>query len=119
MPRGYNVYRSLSCDTDLEIIFDQLFDAYCDLGDSVDEALARATERIRGIEDALEGLGNVPFQGTLEPQVMAGLRHVTKDSAVFHFLVDEAAHEVRVLGVFFGGQDHRRHILKRIVDDAS
>lgn len=119
MPKGYSVHRSLSCDADLEVIFDHLFGAYCDLGDPVEESLTRAADRLRGIEDALERLGDVPFQGTLEPRIMAGLRHVTKDNTVFYFVVDEPAHEVRVLGVFFGGQDHRRHILKRITGDGA
>lgn len=112
MRKGYSVHRGLSCDADLEIIFDHLFGAYCDLGDPVEESLTRAAERLRVIEDALERLGDVPFQGTLGPKVMAGLRHVTKDNAEFYFLVNEAVREVRVLGVFFGGQDHRRHLLK-------
>lgn len=114
MPKGYSVHRSLSCDEDLEVLFDHLFGAYCDLGDPVEESLTRAAERLRNIEDALERLGDVPFQGTLEPRIMAGLRHVTKDNAVFYFIVDEVECDVRVLGVFFGGQDHRQHILKRI-----
>ena len=119
MRKGYSVHRSLSCDADLEIIFDHLFRAYCGLGDPVEESLTRAAERLRAIEDALERLGDMPFQGTLEPRVMAGLRHVTKDNAVFYFIVDEAVREVRVLGVFFGSQDHCRHILKRIADDGA
>ena len=117
MPKRYSVYRSLACDTDLEIIFDHLFDAYCELGDPVEDALTRAAERLRGIEDALEGLGEVPFQGTLEPQIVADLRHVTKDNAVYYFLVNEAEDELRILGVFFGGQDHRQHIIKRITNE--
>lgn len=115
MPTDYKVLRSAACDADIEIIFDFLFGAYRDLGDPVREALDRAAHRVRGIEDALARLGDLPFQGTLVPQIMDGLRHVTKDSAVFYFVVDEAQAEVRVLGVFFGGQDHRRHILRRIV----
>lgn len=119
MPEGYSVHRSLSCDTDLEVIFDHLFGSYCDLGDPVEESLTRVTERLCHIEDALERLGGVPCQGTLEPKIMAGLRHVTKDNAVFYSIADEAAREVRVLGVFFGGQDHRRHILNRIAGDGA
>ena len=119
MPTGYSVHRSLACDADLEAVFDHLFSAYRQLGDPVEDALTRAAGRLRGIEDALERLGDVPFQGTLVPQIMADLRHVTKDNAVFYFIVDEAARELRVLGVFFGGQDHRQHIVKRITNERS
>lgn len=119
MLTGYSVLRSISCEADLEVIFDHLFEAYRDLGDPAEDALTRAAVRLRHIEDVLERLGDVPFQGTLVPNFMAGLRHVTKDNAVFYFIVDETAHEVRVLGVFFGGQDHRRHILERIAGSSS
>ena len=117
MPSGYSVVRSVQCDEDLELIFDHLFTAYQELGDPPDAALNRAIERVRGIEEELARLGDVPFQGTLVPQIMDGLRHVTKDRAVFYFTVDQAGESVRVLGVFFGGQDHRRHILGRIASE--
>ncbi len=38
----------------------------------------------------------------------------TKGRAIFYFTVDGEAHVVRVLAVFFGGQDHQRQILKRL-----
>lgn len=48
---------------------------------------------------------------------MERLRHVTKYRAVFYFTTDETNETVRVLGVFFGGQDHRRHLLARIASE--
>jgi len=45
---------------------------------------------------------------------MDRLRHVTKNSAVFYFIVDDVERCLRVLDVFVGGQDHRAHILRRI-----
>ncbi len=115
MPSGFDVVRSEHCDLDLELIFDHLFAAYRDLGDPVPDAFGRADQRLRGIEGEIERLGDVPYQGTLEPKIMDGLRHVTKNSAVFYFIVDDAERCLRVLGVFFGGQDHRAYILRRIV----
>lgn len=114
MPSGFDVVRSAHCDTDLELIFDHLFAAYRDLGDPVPDAFDRAAQRLWGIEGEIDRLGDVPHQGTLEPKIMDGLRHVTKNSAVFYFIVDDADQRLYVLGVFFGGQDHRAHILKRI-----
>ncbi len=119
MTSGYRVVRSARCDDDLGLIFDHLFESYRALGDPPEAALERAAERLNGIEEDLGRLGEVPFQGTLEPRIMAGLRHVTKGQAVFYFTVDEAGETVRVLGVFFGGQDHHRHILSRIASDGS
>ena len=115
MPSDFEVIRSARCEEDLEIIFDHPFIAYQELGDSRDVALDRAAKRFLGIEDDLACLGEAPFQGILEPQIMDGLRHMTKHRAVFYLTVDEASETARVLGVFFGGQEHRRHILERMI----
>ena len=48
--------------------------------------------------------------------MMPGLRSVTKDRAIFYFTIDEGKHVVRVLAVFFGGQDHQREMLKRMLE---
>lgn len=114
MPSGYEVVRSEDCDRDLELVFDYLFATYRDLGEQALDAFERAEQRLLAIEGEINRLGAIPHQGTLAPLIMTGLRHVTKNSAVFYFIVDEAQRRVRVLGVFFGGQDHRAHILKRI-----
>ena len=62
-----------------------------------------------------EALGpKSPHQGTLRTKMVPGLRSVTKDRAIFYFTVDDEARLVRVLAVFFGGQDHQREMLKRL-----
>ena len=68
----------------------------------------------RRFTTAMEGLGRAPFQGTLRQDLMPGLRQVTKDQAIFYFTTDEPAHRLTVLAIFFGGQDHRRHMLIRL-----
>lgn len=92
--------RSADCTADLDLIHGHLFNAYRDFGDAPDIAFERAVERMHGFEDDMAALGNVPFQGTLEPQVMEGPRYATKGSAVLYFPVDEHP-EVQVLGIFF------------------
>ena len=99
------VVRSRASDRGLELIFDYLIGTYQALGDPGRDALDRAASRVRAIEDDMEGLGRAPFQGTLRADSLPGLRQVTKNRAVFHFLVDEAAGRVRILAGFFGGQD--------------
>ncbi|MEQ1616787.1 MAG: hypothetical protein ABL883_00400 [Terricaulis sp.] len=47
--------------------------------------------------------------------MMRGLRSDTKDRAISYFTVDDDARLVRVLAVFFGGQDHQREMLKRLL----
>jgi plasmid stabilization system protein ParE len=60
-------------------------------------------------------LGEKPHQGTLRPELLPGLRSVTKQRAIFYFIVDEPKRQVRVLAVFFGGQDHQRQMLRRLL----
>ena len=118
MPTPYRVLRSVACDADIEAIFDHLFQSYRDLGDPTTDALTRAAARVRGIEDALAALGDVPFQGPMPPDILPGIRPVPRDGAVYYYIADETLSELRVLAVFFGGQDHRNHILRRILSGA-
>lgn len=110
---AWTVERAEDTDRDLEAIFDFLFDAAVGFGDSPAEAFDRATARLAAIEEAM--LGRAPRQGTTDPDLPPGLRHTTKDRAIFYFELDEAARRVRVLAVFFGGQDHRRAMLVRLL----
>lgn len=110
----YKVRRSLAARGDIEAIFDFLVESFEGLGDVAGAAFERAVLRIEQIEDAMEALGAAPHQGTLWPEVMPGLRWTTKDRAIFYFIVDDDACRLDVLAVFFGGQDHKRHILDRI-----
>lgn len=111
---AFEVLRSRAADRDLELIFDHLGETYQALGDTVADAVERAVVRLRAMEDAMEALGAAPFQGALRPEFFDGLRQTTKDRAVIYFVIDEAAGQVRVLAVFFGGQDHLARMLRRI-----
>lgn len=62
----------------------------------------------------MEALGSAPHQGTLRPDLRPGIRNATRERAVFYFEADDAARIVRVLAVFFGGQDHQRAMLLRL-----
>ena len=110
----YRVERSLDTDRDLGAIFDFLFESYMAFGDNRDEALDRAAARIEGIEAEMLALGDAPHQGTLRLDLLPGLRSVTKQRAIFYFDVDDDARVVRVLAIFFGGQDHQRAMLARL-----
>jgi plasmid stabilization system protein ParE len=62
----------------------------------------------------MRALGDVPHQETLRPDLLPGLRSVTKQRAIFYFDVDDHLRLVRVLAIFFGGQDHQRAMLQRL-----
>nr|WP_240989375.1 type II toxin-antitoxin system RelE/ParE family toxin [Salipiger mangrovisoli] len=97
------------------MIFDFVAESAESLGETAETAHDMAARRIRAILDAMEGLGRAPHQGTLRPELGAATRHVTKDRAIFYFEVDDLGEELRILAVFFGGQDHDRHILLRLL----
>jgi toxin ParE1/3/4 len=110
----YKVTRSAQAERDLDALFDFLMASYANLGDDVERAFDRATGRVTRIKADLRALGRTPHQGTLRTKMMPGLRSVTTDRAIFYFTVDDDASLVRVLAVFFGGQDHQREMLKRL-----
>jgi toxin ParE1/3/4 len=114
----YSVVRAAAVARDLDALFDVLLESYVALGDSPDSAFDRAVERIRGIDAAMETLGAPPHRGTLREEILPGLRNVTIDRAIYYFIADDEAQVVRVLAVFFGGQDHQRAMLMRVMGGA-
>lgn len=116
MSHIYAVRRSAQAGRDLSLIFDHLINSYIALGEDAASAFERASKRVRAIDSAKEGLGRAPFQGTRREDLMLGLRQVTKNSAIFYFLTDEVRESVDVLAVFFGGHDHQRRMLMRLLD---
>lgn len=112
---AYDVVRAQGVLRDLELIFDYLLATYENLGDTPEEAFDRAERRILSIDETMNRLGAVPFQGTLCPELGEGLRRVSKDKVVYYFDVDETQERLRVLAVFFGGQDHQRHMLMKML----
>lgn len=116
MSRIFSVHRSAAAGRDLSLIFDHLAVSYIALGENAASALERAANRVRSINADMERLGEAPFQGTLRADLLPWLRQVTKDSAIFYFFTDEARERVDVLAVFFGGQDHQRHMLRRLLE---
>ena len=62
----------------------------------------------------MDALAFVPHQGTLDNHIIPGLRHVTKNRAIFYFHADDAAQTVKIVAVFFGSRDHQRLMLSRV-----
>jgi toxin ParE1/3/4 len=112
--QAYEVSVSEEAERDADAIFSHLESSYARFGDNPQQAFARASQRLNLIRDSVLGLGRAPFQGTLRQDLIPGLRQVTKDQAIFYFTTDEPARRLTVLAIFFGGQDHRRHMLMRL-----
>ncbi|MDR6817723.1 plasmid stabilization system protein ParE [Neorhizobium sp. 2083] len=111
---AYKVIRSEEVNRDLRLILRHLVDSYVALGDPLTDAFERAAHRVDAMLDDMRALGHMPHQGTQLPAVMPGLRQVTKKRAIFYFTVEEDARTVRIIAVFFSGQDHGRHIQARL-----
>lgn len=111
----YEVVRATDVDLDLELIFDFLVVAAEEFGESEEVAFQLAERRIMEIEANMEDLGMAPHQGTRRPHLGDGIRNVTKGRATYYFDVDDAQKILRLLAVFFGGQDHESRILLRLL----
>lgn len=111
---NYAVERASGVRNDLAAIFAFLVESYQSFGEDHGSAVERAASRIEQIEDAMEARGDLPHQGTVRADISTALRSVTKGRAIFYFDVDDKRRVVRVLAVSFGGQDHRRRMLKRL-----
>lgn len=100
---------------DLDLIEEHLLRAYRAFGESPAEAAHHAAARIDSIILTAERLATAPFRGEAHDDLLPGLRHLALDGAVYWFVVDANAREVRVLALFFGGQDHQRHMMVRLL----
>ena len=106
---------SKDADLDFELTFDHLFASYLDLGDSADEALERAANRIRELHLEINRLVETPYIGTLRPDIYPGIRFLRRDKAAVWFLPIEERKAIIVAAIFFGGQDHIRRMLARML----
>lgn len=116
---GYRLEFSAEAERDLELIFDHLFDSYRSLGEALEDALDHASARVMAVRTGANRILTVPHRGERHDDILPGLRHLTIDRAIYWFDVDEARRTVRVLAVFFGGQDHVRRMLRRLLADES
>ena len=77
----------------------------------------RAETRVQPIREHIIQLRQLPYRGTLHDEMLPGLRHLTIGQAIVWFDIDEDVKLVRVLAVFFGGQDHIRRVLTRLLGE--
>lgn len=91
----YDVERSSDNDRDLAAIFDLLTKSHLEFGSDRESALDAAAARVRAIETAMLSLGKTPHEGTLRPELLPGLRSVTKERAISYFDVDDDRRVVR------------------------
>ena len=106
---------SADAERDFGLIFDHLFESYVAFGEGTEEALNHAARRVMDIRRAADQLARFPLRGTARDDVLPGIRFLAIARAISWFDVDRKARKVRVLAVFFGGQDHIRRMLVRLL----
>lgn len=110
----FEIVRSRNSIKDLDLIFDHLVESYIRLGETPADAAELAANRIGTIRADMNAIARAPHQGTLLDHMAVGLRSITKNKAIFYFDVDDTAQIVSILAIFFSGQDHRRHMQRRL-----
>ena len=110
---------SAEAERDFWLIFDHLLQSYVAFGESVESALDHAARRVFEIRANAERILTAPNRGERHDDILPGVRHLAIGRAIYWFDVDEASETVRVLAVFFGGQDHVRHMLARLLEEES
>ncbi len=114
---AYQLEFSVEAERDFDLIFDHLLHSYLNFGESPESALDHAAIRILEIRAEAERILAAPDRGERHDDLLPGLRHLTLGRAIYWFDVDDVHRTVRVLAVFFGGQDHIRHMMSRLIQD--
>ena len=108
---------SAEAERDFGLIFDHLLNSYLGFGESLESALDHAEARVLEIRAAAERIPIAPHRGERHDDILPGVRHLAIGRAIYWFDIDEQRQTVRVLAVFFGGQDHVRHMMARLLAD--
>ena len=114
---AFRVEFAADAERDFGLIFDHLVHSYLDVGESPQSALDRAESRIGEIRAAARRIATAPRRGERHDDLLAGLRLLAIGRAIHWFGVDDEQETVRLLAVFFGGQDHVRHMLVRLLGE--
>jgi len=114
---GWQIEFSAASILDFELIFDHLYESYTALGESVSEAATRAATRVEQIETEAQRLVVAPYRGETHDEILPNLPHLTLGRAIYWFVPDEATQTVRILAIFYGGQNHRLHMLTRFLSE--
>ncbi len=108
---------SVEAEHDFGLIFEHLLQSYMDFGESLESALDHAESRVLEIRATAERITAAPYRGESHDDILPGLRPLTIGRGIYWFDIDEASQVVRILAVFFGGQDHVRHMIGRLLQN--
>ncbi len=112
---GYQVEFSPTALNDLSIIYDHLADSYLSFGETVETATVRAEARVGEIRAAAGRIATAPDRGEAHADFTPHMRHLTLGQAVYWFDIDTANHRIVIAAVFYGSQDHKRQMARRML----
>jgi len=104
---------------DLALISEFLAQAYYGFGEPKAKAHSHTTLRIEAIITAAERLAIAPLRGESPDDLLPGLHHLALDRAVYWLRPRSEQRDIQVLAVLFGGQDHQRRMLVRLLQNSS
>lgn len=110
---AFKVVRSEQAKDDLANLYDYLVDSYLSFGTSIEEAVTRTNLRLRETSLTLERLAEFPYRGTVINELGVTIRRFTRNKVIYYFDLDTEDNTVRILSIFFGGQDHETYMHKR------
>ncbi|MCY4212601.1 MAG: type II toxin-antitoxin system RelE/ParE family toxin [Gammaproteobacteria bacterium] len=119
MRKAFHLEFAVEAERDFGLIFDHLLRSYIEFGESLEGALDHAESRIAEIRATAGRVITAPHRGERHDDILPGLRHLAIGRAIYWFDVDDQQQTVRVLAVFFGGQDHVRHMIARLLEDSA
>ena len=112
---SWRIEYSEAAEHDVELLFQHFADSYIEFGDSRNEAAERAVQRIGQILDTAERIATAPHRGEHHDDLLPGLRHLTLERAIYWYRIDKVQRSVSILAIFFGGEDHQRKMLVRLL----
>lgn len=113
--KRYHIVFAHDAVRDFELILSFSIDSYVSFGESLSAAVDRAALRLEQIRGDIRSLATMPHRGTRHDDVIPGVRHLAFGKAVVWFDIDDDAAQVTILAVFYGGQDHVRHMPRRLL----
>ena len=107
---------AVEAERDFGLIFDHLLENYIGFGEGVESAIKHAEARVMEIRAAADRILTAAYRGVRHDDFLPGLRRLTINRAIYWFDVEEENESVRLLAVFFGGQDYVRHMMARLLE---
>ncbi|EBA05833.1 hypothetical protein [Sagittula stellata] len=104
-------------ETDLDAIFEHLYESHLRFGNSDREAAILAAQKVDAIATRRLTLAAAPHRGTRHRFAGVDIRNVTIDRAIYWFTLDEGAQVLRIEAIFFGGQDHLDRMFTRLREE--